>query len=237
MESSKARHDNRYLIANWKCNKSLEQALRWIDDFTGMHTDDARLDILLAPPMIWLAQCAEHLAKKNITSIKLCAQDISSFPSGSYTGAVSADMLNDLVTFSIIGHSERRRYFHETSQDVTNKAAEALDAGITPIVCVDKTYAMSQLTALNGIEGDDFIIAYTPTDDRAYRDPEPADIVEEAVRFISGISPNHPVIYGGAITGRNARDYSRIAGVSGLFVGSGSLDPASFHQICLAAAS
>ncbi len=221
-----------YLIGNWKCNKGLDQVYSWFDTFARCFQPVAGLEVLIAPPMIWLGQCRDYIAEKNIAGLGLVAQDLSPFPSGSYTGAVSADMIKGIARFALVGHSERRRYFHETSQDVTNKVSEAEDAGITPVVCVDKAYAMSQLVALNALNGERMIIAYCPTGTLAYREPESIESVTEAVSFLSGIVAGQPIVYGGAITAGNSRRYRDVDGLSGLFVGAASLDAEEFCRIC-----
>ncbi len=221
----------RYVIGNWKSYKRFEEAKKWLDEFTRFYAPVDDVEVIIAPTYLSLERVGEYLQELNIVNVSLAAQDISPFPKGAYTGAIAADLLKDLADYVIVGHSERRRYFHETSHDIGNKVSEAVDAGLTPIVCVDQPYAMSQLTSLNDIDTDSVIIAYGPVDALNFRIPQTPEKVAEAVEFIGQVHPKWPIVYGGALHPDNARDYVNIPGVSGLFVGSASLDAASLHSI------
>lgn len=222
----------KYVVGNWKCNKGREAAREWFAEFAGLYSPVDGLEVIVAPSLICLLPLCEYVQALQLKNVSLAAQDVSPFPKGSYTGAVAADMLKDLVDYVIIGHSERRRYFHETSQDTANKMAESVDVGLKPIVCIDQPYAMSQLTALNDIDCDEMIIAYGPVEGTMARIPEEPQRVAEAAGFISQVQPKRPVIYGGSLFPDNAESYVALPQLSGLFVGESSLDAKSFVDIC-----
>ena len=222
----------RYVIGNWKSNKGRESAQEWFTVFADLYRPVDGLQVIVAPSFICLLPLSAYVQALELKNISLAAQDVSPFPKGSYTGAVAADMIKGMVDYVIIGHSERRRYFHETSQDTANKMAETVDAGLKPIVCIDQPYAMSQLTALNDIDCDEMIIAYGPVDAMTARIPEQPERVVEAVKFISQIQRKRPVVYGGSLRPDNVEKYLSLPQLSGLFVGQSSLDPHSFAEIC-----
>ena len=220
-----------YVIGNWKSYKRFAEAKLWLDAFAALYVPHDAVEVIIAPTFLCLEQLNEYLRSLRLVNVSLAAQDISPYPKGAYTGAIAGDLLRDVADYVIVGHSERRRYFKETSNDVGNKVSEAVDADLVPIVCVDAPYAMSQLTALNDIETDRVIIAYGPVEALSGRIPQQIEKVVEAVGFISQIHPKWPIVYGGALSAENASSYAGVAGLSGLFVGSASLDPDSFWKI------
>lgn len=227
----------RYIVGNWKSHKNFVEAKTWIDTFAKGYRPSPELDVVFAPSFICLENVAHYLAEKKLENVYLAAQDVSPFPKGGYTGAVAADLIKDFVDFVIVGHSERRRYFHETSQDVANKVGEAIEADLIPIVCVDQPYAMSQLMALADMEIEKMLLAYSPVEALNFRIPESPELVAESVSFIHNIHPDKTVIYGGSLTPDNVDAYLKLKCLAGLFVGSASLDPASFLTICNKAGS
>jgi triosephosphate isomerase (TIM) len=227
----------RYVVANWKSYKRFEDAKKWLDEFAGIYTLVEGVQVIIAPTFLSLEKLADYIRQLDLKNVSLAAQDVSPFPKGSYTGAIAADLLKDMVEYVIVGHSERKRYFHETNLDIGNKVLETIDAGLIPIVCVDKPYAMSQLTALNDIDTEDVILAYGPADALTSRIPEAPGKVREAVEFISQVHPKWSIVYGGALLPENAATYANIPGIAGLFSGSASLDATNFTAIIKAVAN
>jgi triosephosphate isomerase len=220
------------IVANWKCHKSTEDGLRWFDRFAELYRPHPQLRVVVAPPMVSLESLAGHLRDLRLPGVMLAAQDVSPFPRGGYTGAIAADMVRGLAHYVIVGHSERRRYFHETPQEIVNKASEAVDCGLTPIVCVEQESALSQLLPLADFDGDALLIAYTPVDALNFRIPESPQRVAEAVRQIARLYPRWPIIYGGALTVGNVGDYLEMEALRGVFLGAASLDADTFADIC-----
>ncbi|PHR24582.1 MAG: hypothetical protein COA36_14930 [Desulfotalea sp.] len=222
----------KYVIGNWKCHKTTDDGLQWLQQFSQRYRASDTVDVVVAPSFLCLERISLALAELRLAGVSLAAQDVSPFPRGRYTGAIAADMLKRVARYVIIGHSERRRYFHETFQDVINKAMESADNGLIPIVCVEDASLLTQLRPFADIDCKEMIIAYTPVDALNFNIPESVERIAAAVTRIRAFFPAFPIIYGGALTGKNARDYLAIEGLDGLFLGSASLEADEFAKVC-----
>lgn len=222
----------KYVIGNWKSHKSKESGMEWFRQFASSYKPQENVQVIVAPSLLCLDGLATYLKVQHLPFVSLAAQDVSPFPRGSYTGAVAADLIKSVADYVIVGHSERRRYFHETIQDVINKVTEAADAGLTPIVCVEDDELLSRLRPLLDIDCKNLIVAYTPVDALNFNIPESPEKVEMAITRIRGFFPKWPVVYGGALNEENVSDYLAVPTLAGVFLGSGSLQAETFARIC-----
>ena len=221
---------SRYLLANWKSYKTMAEAEAWLEKFCRLQ-HDPQLQVIVAPPLPFLVPMYHILQKIKLPNLALAVQDLSPFPPGSYTGGVAAPMVSDYAEYAILGHSERRRYFHETNQEIANKVSEAVAGGIRPIVCVDQPYAREQIAAINEEDSAGLIIGYGPVEAAGINAPQPIGKVSAAIAELQATAPGKPILYGGSVGKDNAGDYMKIAGISGLMVGTASLDPEEFFAI------
>jgi triosephosphate isomerase len=214
------------VLANWKANLSPAKALQWCDAFIAAWQPRGGVEVVLAVPALSLERVHDRM--QNVAGISLAAQGISSYPQGSYTGATPAAWLRGLVRYTLIGHRERRRYFHETVQDVARQAYEALAEELQPIVCFDRELLIPQTAAMAVEELGRLIWAYTPdtpaTLEMAREEAEIAAMLPQIARQ----TDNRPVLYGGGVTVGNAKSLWQIPGISGLMIGQGCLDPRAF---------
>lgn len=214
------------ILANWKANFGPDRAMRWLDTFAGTYRARTDVEVILAVPVFMLERVAGKVA--GIAGVRLAAQSVSSYPQGSYTGSTPAAWLRGLADYVLIGHRERRKYFHETIQDVARQSFEALHEELKPIVCADQSLLTSQAAAMEDKELDHLIWAYTPETPETLEMARTAADIAQYLPQMARRTNNRPVLYGGGVTPANAAGLWKIPGLSGLMLGSGCLDAAAF---------
>ena len=227
------------IAANWKMHKTRRE----VEDF--FHTllpevSQLKGSIWIAPSMTSLHLAAE---KARGSSILIGAQNIYFEPQGAFTGEVSAPQVADAgARFVIIGHSERRRLFGETSLDIKKKIASATTCKLIPLLCVGETleernsHQTGQVLKrqLEEVLEEDFtgVVAYEPIWAIGTGQSASPVMIEEAHGICKNILKDKtPVLYGWSVTPQTALALGRIKNVDGALVGGASLEAQSFISI------
>lgn len=219
----------KYIVANWKSHKNRAQVALWIDAFAHHVEQDnslltalkaKKLKIVIAPPAPFLIDLHDVLLRR--IPVELATQQISAYPQGSYTGEVAAASVSDLVSYTLVGHSERRSHFHDDAASVQRQAREALEEGITPILCVSDAKQYIKDIA---------IVAYEPLGAIGTgANASVSDVVHVAKSC--HLPDNGAFLYGGSVTSTNAKEYLCEQQISGVLVGGASLDATEMYMIC-----
>ncbi|WP_105317867.1 triose-phosphate isomerase [Thermus tenuipuniceus] len=243
----------RVLVAgNWKMHKVPSEARVWLAELKRLLPPlESEVVVLPAFPMLSVAK--EVLSG---TQVAYGAQDVSPHREGAYTGEVSARMLSDLgCRYTIVGHSERRRYHHETDALVAEKARRLLEEGVTPILCVGEPlevrergeavpYTLAQLKgSLEGVNPpgpEALVVAYEPVwaiGTGRNATPEDAEAMHRAIRqalaelYGRGFADRVRILYGGSVNPKNFTDLLSMPNVDGGLVGGASLELESFLSL------
>jgi triosephosphate isomerase len=240
------------VAGNWKMNKNAEETEDLLNELIDKIPHDLNVQVIVAPTFVNLASAVDHLEFTNIT---VAAQNMGQYESGAYTGEISAGMLKSIgVDTVILGHSERRAYFHETDSILAYKVDAALFNNMRVIFCFgeelkdrqDKQHfnvVENQLRdGLFHIKNDDWehiILAYEPfwaigTGETA--SPEQAqemhEFIRETVRARYGtIADDVSILYGGSVKPDNAREIFSKPDVDGGLIGGAALKADDFAAI------
>ena len=244
------------IAGNWKMNKDVFETAELIESLKKSIVN-AKADVIICPPYTSLV-IAQQLLKGS--SIKLGAQDVSVHDDGAYTGEVSLKMLKSAgCEYVIVGHSERRQYFHESNELINQKAKKVLAGGLKSIICVGETLEEREnqitdkvitaqikgvLAGLSTADLDNVIVAYEPvwaigTGKNAT--PQQAEEVHQLIRklvsqlYSWNVAEKLITQYGGSVKPDNAKELLGQADIDGALVGGACLKADSFSAIIAAA--
>lgn len=241
------------IAGNWKMNKTAEEAHAFIEAVKNKIPSNDNVDSVVGAPTLFLEKMVEDTKG---TELKVAAQNSYFEDSGAFTGEVSPYALGELgVDYVILGHSERREYFHETDEDVNKKVHAVFRHGMTPIVCCGETleqreagetaeWIKGQITnALKDLtEGQvsNLVIAYEPIwaigtgkSSSAEEADETCGVVRETVAdlYSRAVSDAVRIQYGGSVKPENIAEYMAKDNIDGALVGGASLEPESFLKL------
>lgn len=244
----------KFIAGNWKMNGNLAANAALIKALRA-DVGTPACDVAVCPPNIYLPQLHNLLAGQDV--IALGAQNVSQHLNGAYTGDVSAEMLKEFgVRYAIVGHSERRMHQAETDTNVAVKAKRALEAGITPIVCVGETQrerdegmtdyiVRRQLAAVVQLVGHcvhEIVVAYEPvwaigtgktaTPDQAQ---QVHAVLRKQLHAATEKADTIRILYGGSMNAQNAAQLLAQPDIDGGLIGGASLKADDFLAIIAAA--
>lgn len=222
--------EKKIIVANWKENITVNEAQEWMEKFRYSISNQqlAISNVVICPSFVVLPMMAYEVSK--LEGVKLGAQDVSKFEEGQYTGEVSAKMLRDFVSYVIVGHSERRRYFGETNADVNLKVEQCLKYDLTPIVCVSNLEQASMSQYVN--ESKKIIFAYEPLFAVGSGKPDtPENAAAFAKEVEEKVGSETKVLYGGSVNSQNVSSFVNQLHINGVLVGQSSLDAAEFTKV------
>jgi len=205
---------------------------------------DPEVEVVVSPPSIYLYPLREVLRK----DVEVAAQNSFDKPNGAFTGEISVEHLKDVgVTWSIIGHSERRAILREGSQFIASKTKYALDNGLGVILCIGENLEQresgktipvceAQLDPVIELVKDwsNVVVAYEPVwaiGTGKVATPEQAEEVHADIRSYLGkkvgkdVAENIRIIYGGSVAGKNCKSFLPKENIDGFLVGGASLKP------------
>ncbi len=242
------------VAGNWKMNKSFAEAEELIGTIASELEDrQLKCEVVLCPPALYLEMASDYADESDFF---VGAQNVSEHDEGAFTGEISAAMLNSVdVDFCIVGHSERRKYFHEDNYLLANKVNKLLDHEIIPIYCCGELLAEREknihfdiveqqikegLFHLSEDEFSNIVVAYEPVwaiGTGVTATPEQAQEMHAFIRnVINGkygeeAAENTTILYGGSCNAANAKELFSQADVDGGLIGGASLKAEDFLTI------
>ena len=234
-----------FIGGNWKCNGDSSFINSHCQFLNSLQFEADKVEVVLSPTNIHLSLVA---SQTDLAKYSLCTQNVSMFDNGAYTGEVSAKQIKDLqINYTLIGHSERRQYFHEDEEVIAKKLKQALSNGLKVILCIGEKLSeresnqtldviFNQLKTLQlNVKEEEYsnvVIAYEPVwaiGTGKTASPQQAQEVHNEIRkyiqanISENVSKNIRIIYGGSVTDQNCNELIKENDIDGFLVGGASL--------------
>ena len=216
------------VVLNNKSNLIKEEFSKYLEELNTINTNHK---IILCPNYL-------NIVRFNSNTISLGSQNVSMNKNGAYTGEISAEQLKSYnVEYSIVGHSERRKYQQETENEIYEKIIMLLQERITPILCIGETKEerennkveetldkqLNNLLNINDEYKNQIIIAYEPVWSIGTGIIPTNKEIEDTILYIKNKLPNNKILYGGSITEENIDIIKQISVIDGYLLGGLSL--------------
>jgi len=238
------------IAGNWKMNNTVSEAIELVNEMLPGLDRIGNVDKVICPPFVSLAAIKELIKG---STIKLGAQNLYFEEKGAYTGEISPLMLAELCEFVIVGHSERRQYFHETIEVVDKKVQAALKASLKPILCIGESLEENEAGKTEEVLTrqlsspsariyyfSGLILAYEPIWAIGTGRAATGKQANETIGFIrqhiarqydKGIAQKVRILYGGSVTANNIAEFVNQPEIDGALVGGASLKATEFLSI------
>lgn len=247
-------HKRLLVVGNWKMHLDAAESSLLTHRLQERIKIHRNIEIVLAPSMLALQPLSLQIDRRKF---RLAAQNAFFKDEGAFTGEVSFKMLQDLVHYVIIGHSERRLHFNEDLPTIRDKTAAAVRNDISPILCIGETQTERRqgetqqvlhdqlTTALSNLTSDDMhsvVIAYEPVWAistfggilaKPYEVKKEMDFIRSQIRHLYGeaVAKHTRVLYGGSVDEQIVGGYLEIDGCDGTLVGAASINYHKFAAI------
>lgn len=241
------------IAGNWKMNKNIVESVSLVKELKDFVRGIKGVDVVVCPPFTSLWVVKEII---NETNIHLGAQNMYWDSKGAFTGETSPLMLKDVgCEYVILGHSERRQYFQETSEEVAMKTEAALSVNLIPILCVGENLKERENGKTENIIEQEIKVLFSKIDSTlvariivAYEpiwaigtgrssSSQDANLIIKFIRELfsseygSGIAERIRILYGGSVDPKNIKEFMNESDIDGALVGGASLHALSFSQI------
>jgi triosephosphate isomerase (TIM) len=241
-----------FICGNWKMNKTIVEAEAFVAALLPRISDAEGVDVGICPPFLALQAVVDSARGSRL---QVYAQTMHEAEAGAFTGEVSAQMLAEIgVDGVVLGHSERRQYYNENDRALQLKVPQALEAGLTPILCVGETEEERERgeterklrhQVQEGLEKvprarlPEVVIAYEPVWAIGTGLTATSEQAQEAIAFVRALVEDIDkaagqavrILYGGSLKPENAAELLALPDVDGALAGGASLDVDPFAQI------